>query len=266
MAVRPRFDPNRDFVAARGFTFAGAEHGAGDPFDKKAATATRLAMLYESRMINFAPDSAAAPADPVKVIKISAGYYDVSAPWLDQPIRARGQAKADAAAAQLRTDGPPLGWIAGGTQTTIEGPNEGGWYHVDAPWLDEPAPYQGRERAEQAQRELHDAGEPAEYHGVTLTPGDNGWWEVSANWDPDNVTKVQGEDKARELATLWRAQGEPRDPVTVTPGDSDDVFLITAAWLDQPESVEGQDAATARAAEIRDAGPPEGWEPPAGEA
>lgn len=124
MAVRPRFDPNREFVAARGFTFAGAPHAAGDPFDKGAATGPRLAMLYESRMINFAPDDAK-PADPVQIVQVSGGYYNVSAPWLDEPIRARGKVKSEETAAQLRADGPPLGWIAGGTQTTVTGGENG---------------------------------------------------------------------------------------------------------------------------------------------
>lgn len=262
MAVRPRFDPARDFVAARGFTFAGADHGSGDPFDKTAATPTRLSMMYESRMINFAPEKTA-DADPVSVVQVSGGYYNVDAPWLDEPIRARGKAKMEEAAAQLRKDGPPLGWIAGGTLTTIDGPNDGGWYHVDAPWLDEPVAYQGRENAEKAQRLLHETGEPDYHHGVTLTPGENGWWSVSANWDPENVAKVQGEEAARDLATQWRAEGPPADPVTITAGTDEGMFVITAAWLDEPVTIEGEDNANAAADEIRAAGPPEGWEPPA---
>lgn len=158
MAVHPRFDPNREFVAARGFTFAGAPHAAGDPFDKAAADRTRLAMLYESRMINFAPEDAK-PADPVTFIQTSGGYYNVSAPWLDEPIRARGKAKMEEAVAQLRAEGPPLGWIAGGTQTTISG-GEGGWYEVNAPWLDEPEKVQGREAAEADQAAVREAGPP----------------------------------------------------------------------------------------------------------
>ena len=263
MAVRPRFDPSREFVAARGFTFAGIEHGAGDPFDKAASTPSRLAMLYESRMLNFAPDVAKA-ADPVGILQVSGGYYNVSAPWLDEPIRARGKVKAEETAAQLRRDGAPLGWIAGGTVTSISG-GAGGWYEVNAPWLDQPEVLQGREAAEARQRELHETGEPAYHHGVTLTPGENGWWEVSANWDPENIAKVHGEAEARELATKWRAEGEPNDPVTVTPGD-DGVFIITAAWLEEPETVEGEEAATARADAIRTAGPPEGWEAPTDDA
>jgi hypothetical protein len=260
VAVRPRFDPKRDFVAARGFTFAGVQCAAGDPFDKEAATSQRLKMLYDSRKINFAPEKEA-DADAVSIRQTSGGYYDVSAPWLDEPIRARGKVKSEETAAQLRKDGPPLGWIAGGTVTGISG-GEGGWYDVTAPWLDEPARVQGREAAEARQRELHETGEPAYHHGVTLTPGENGWWEVSANWDPENPVKVQGEEAARDLATQMRAEGEPADPVTVTAGADEGTFVITAAWLDEPVTVEGKEAATERASEIRTAGPPEGWEPP----
>jgi hypothetical protein len=260
VAVRPRFDPKRDFVAARGFTFAGTPHDAGDPFDKTAATPTRLTMLYESRMINFAPEGEPAPADPVTISQTSGGYFAISAPWLDTPIRARGKAKADETLAQVRKDGPPMGWIAGGTLTGISG-GDGGWYDVTAPWLEEPERVQGREAAEARQRELHETGEPAYHHGVTLTPGENGWWDVSANWDPENIAKVQGEEAARDLATQWRADGPPADPVTVTAGADEGTFVITAAWLDEPVTVEGEEAATERASEIRTAGPPEGWEP-----
>jgi hypothetical protein len=268
VAVRPRFDPSREFVAARGFTFAGTTHGSGDPFDKAAATPSRLAMLYESRMINFAPEDTK-PADPVQVVQVSGGYYNVSAPWLDEPIRARGKAKMEEAAAQLRADGPPLGWIAGGTQTTVSG-GEGGWYEVTAPWLDEPEKVQGREAAEARQRELHAAGEPDSHHGVTLTAGDNGWFEVKADW-ADEAEKVHGEEAARDRAAELRAEGAPAEiePVEGPAGqvlvtqENDEVWMVTAPWLDEPHRFTSVEAAEADQAAVREAGPPEGWEAPA---
>lgn len=270
MAVRPRFDPNREFVAARGFTFAGAPHAAGDPFDKTAADRTRLAMLYESRMINFAPDDAK-PADPVQIVQVSGGYYNVSAPWLDEPIRARGKVKSEETAAQLRADGPPLGWIAGGTQTTVTG-GEGGWYEVTAPWLDEPEKVQGREAAEARQRELHDAGEPDSHHGVTLTAGDNGWFEVKADW-ADEAEKVHGEEAARDRAAELRAEGAPDEiePVdgpaalVLVTQENDEVWMVTAPWLDEPRRFTSVEDAEADQAAVREAGPPEGWDAPADE-
>lgn len=272
MAVRPRFDPNREFVAARGFTFAGVPHAAGDPFDKAAADRTRLAMLYESRMINFAPEDAK-PADPVQIVQVSGGYYNVSAPWLDEPIRARGKAKMEEAAAQLRADGPPLGWIAGGTETTVSG-GEGGWYEVNAPWLDEPEKVQGREAAEARQRELHDAGEPDSHHGVTLTAGENGWWTITREGS-DTELRVHGEEKARAGAATLRAggeiEGETIDEITgpaalvLVTQENDEVWMVTAPWLDEPHRFTSVEDAEADQAAVREAGPPEGWEAPAGD-
>lgn len=253
MPVRPPFDPSREFVGARDFTFLGHEMALGTPFPKKEATERQLRLLYDSRMVNFGE----AAADPVTITPLPGGRYEVSAAWLDEPLKIKGRVHAHEAADKLRADGPPPGWIAGGTVLTLEG-GDGGWYEITAPWLDEPEKVQGREAAEARQRELHDAGEPAMYMGVTLTEGENGWWEVSANWDPENVVKAHGEAEARELATSWRTMGPPQDPVTITPGENDGEFVITTAWSDETEIVVGEDTANARADEIRKAGPPQG--------
>lgn len=42
----------------------------------------------------------------------------------------------------------------------------------------------------------------------------------------------------------------------------DDKFVVHCAWLEAPEFFDTVEAAEARQAELREAGPPEGWEPP----
>lgn len=214
MAVRPRFDPSNDFVAARGFTFAGKAIAAGAPFDKATAAPHRLATIYEARFINVAPAKVEdAPADPVVITQTSGGYYDISAPWLDEPIRARGKVKAEATAQQLR-----------------------------------------------------EAGEPDDHHDVALIAGDNGWFEVKAAW-LDEAEKVHGEAAARERAAQLRSEGKPLDSVdqpaaSVIVSVGDNSWTVTAPWLADPEVFGTPEAAEARQAELRLAGPPEGWEPP----
>lgn len=41
----------------------------------------------------------------------------------------------------------------------------------------------------------------------------------------------------------------------------DDMFIVNAPWLDSPEPFASAEEAEARQAEVREAGPPEGWEP-----
>lgn len=220
MAVRPRFNPSDDFVAARGFTFAGKPHAAGEPFDKSKAAPHRLSMIYEARIINVAPVKVEeAPADPVTILQTSGGYYDVSAPWLDAPIRARGKVKA-----------------------------------------------------EQEAQALRDAGEPDDHHDVALIAGDNGWFDVKAAW-ADEPEKVHGEAAARALAAQLRAEGKPADQIdavgepalSVLISVGDDSWTVTAPWLEGPETFDKVEAAEARQAELREAGPPEGWEAPKNE-
>lgn len=216
--VRPRFDPAREFVAMRGFTFHGEQIAAGAPVDKAKDTSRRFRMLYESRMIDFAPEGAMAAED--------------SSP--------------------VQMDGTP-----------------GGWYNITAPWLDEPERVRGKVNARRRRDAIREEGEPLDHHGVALAEGENGWWEVKAEWAED-PEKVHGEEDARARAAELRAEGPPApaaDPVTIEPGEGEHEgkFAVSAPWLDAPEVLDSNEAAIERADELREAGPPEGWEPPAAE-
>lgn len=162
MAVRPRFDPKRPLVAARDFTFMGVAYKPGDPFTPEGANDRLRARQYEARAVNYGESEAAEDQSPVKMTESETKHtYLITAPWLDEPVRVRGVKNAEKRKAEIEAEGAPLGYIEGGSDVTVEG-GDGGWYEVNAPWLDEPEKVKGREAAESRQRELHDAGAPAE--------------------------------------------------------------------------------------------------------
>jgi hypothetical protein len=135
------------------------------------------------------------------------GNYEITAAWLDGPVKVRGKAKAEAEAGRLRAEGAPLGFIEGGSEVTLE-QGEGGWYTVAAPWMDEPEKVQGRELAEKRQLEIHEAGKPELHHGVRLTATGGGWFDVKADWATE-AEKVQGEEAASARAAELREGGPP---------------------------------------------------------
>lgn len=266
--ARSRFDlrshAGRPMVAAATFTYEGVDYEPGDPFPKDGELdPRRVASMHGARRINFAEDPdqqrrdgiAARRADllatpKVKVEAQPGGYYLITAPWIAEPERVRGKGKAEARVAQLTADGPPLGFIEGGTVTTIE-ESGGGWYDVSAPWLDEPIKAQGREAAEAEQLKLHEAGEPADHHGVSLVEGDNGWWTITRP-EFDGELKVQGEEAARAAAAQLRAgeliDGQPAS-WTQTPAEPLEpgaVAVVTGGDLDGQrvtvETIDGENA------------------------
>ena len=166
MPVRPRFDPKRPLVAARDFTFAGVAYRRGDPFNPEGTADRIRGRQYEARAVNHGEDEAEAQdADPVQMTESDTKHtYLISAPWLEEAERVRGKANAEKRLAEVREEGPPVGYIEGGSDVTVEG-GEGGWYEISAPWMDEPEKVQGREAAEARQRELHEAGAPVDETG-----------------------------------------------------------------------------------------------------
>lgn len=109
MQLRPRFDPSREFIAARGFVYLGTPYEPGDPFPTDGLNARQLERQYDARAINFAPPRPK-PADLVVMTNTSGSWYEITAPWLDAPVKVNGKGGADAEAQRLRTAGPPEGW------------------------------------------------------------------------------------------------------------------------------------------------------------
>lgn len=249
--VRPRFDLRKHaglpMVAAASFTYNGKDYEAGDPFPVDDLDPRAVQTMHGARRISFEQDPAQldrdrlaarraellAPAetDPVTVTPQPGGYYLVSAAWLAEPVRVRGKANAEAKAAEVRTEGAPLGFIPGGSAVEIT-EQGGGWFDVTAPWLDEPEKVQGRQEAEARQREIHDAGEPDTHHGLTLTEGENGWWTITRE-GAEGELKVQGEQQAREAVATLRA-GELLDgaPLAPEPLEVGNVVLVHGGDLD----------------------------------
>lgn len=242
MPVRPRFDPKRRLTVARAFRFLGRDYAVGDAFphgdDADKISDRQRGAQYESRAVNFLPEEEAHPVQMKKAARN--GSWEITAPWMDEPLIIRGKKRADDALAELREEGQPLGWIAGGSQVEIE-EQGGGWFEITAPWLDEAEKVQGREAAEKRQREIHDAGEPDTYALVTLTEGENGWWDVKPAWlaEPE---KVQGEEQARERAAELRGEGAPEgwEPESGTALTAEEA--TQAAEDGQEGTSEGEDA------------------------
>lgn len=262
--VRPRFDrrdyASKKYVATRDFQFNGKPIGKGDPFPIDGMALHNVMSLYGSRYIGLAPDVQEPEEHEVTLAQLGGGYYEIRAAWLDKPEKVKGKAKAEARAKEIDDGGPPLGFIEGGSEVTIED-HGGGWYDVSAPWLDEPDKVQGRDAAEQRQRELHAGGEPAYHHGVRILDGENGWYGLKADW-ADKQENVQGEDKARERAAELRAEGPPPVDVAalVTMTEQDGKQVVSAPWLDQPETFDTVEEAEARKAALVESGVPDGFE------
>src|SRR5436190_11328073 len=158
MARRQPFDIRKPLGAARSFTFAGVQFAKGDPFPVEGFSPRLVRRQYEAHAIDHVgEESEVLASERVTIDGGLGGNYTVDAPWLDKPEKVRGKDKAEALATRLRDDGPPLGWIEGGSAVTVAD-GDGGWYTVEAPWLDAPERIQGRDAAEARQRELHDAG------------------------------------------------------------------------------------------------------------
>ena len=213
MAARARFNLNRSYVVARDFTFEGHDFKVGDPFP---------------------------PAD---------GSIEVSARLLERQYSSRAinmvpldEAPADPAA----TENPdPI---------TIE-TQPGGYYLISAPWLDAPERVRGKAAMTEMADKMRAEGEPATHHGVTVQQNADGVWEVIAEWDPENIAASTDEASARELAAKWREEGEPApaddEPgVDVTVTEEDGKFIVRAAWLDDAETFDDEDAANTRATEL----------------
>jgi hypothetical protein len=217
---REPFDHKRPLVAARDFTFAGEKFKPGEPFPKPGTPPDYFARRlierqYNAHAVNHAADDAAEADDAPKMVPgPQNGRYTITAPWLDAPLVVRGKVNAETEFAKIKEEGAPLGWIAGGTKVEVE-QTGGGWYQITAPWLAEPEKAQGREAAETRQREIHAAGEPDNYLGVTLTAGENGWYVITRD-GVETELKVHGEEQAREAAATLRAggtvEGDPLPP------------------------------------------------------
>lgn len=233
MAVRPRFDPRAEFTASRSFTYNGTQYAAGDVFNKEGVAPFKLNMLYGSRAINQS-DPGAPGAGPVQMTETGGGYYEITAPWLDEPEKVRGKAKAEARQTELAEAGEPLDHH--GVSITESG---GGWYEVAAEWAEEPQKVQGMEEAQRVATQLRAEGAPPEHYTlVTVEPIEDreGYFHVDAPW-LEGIETHEGKEVAEARAQLIREVGPPEGGY--------DAEAIQKARTDRAEA-EAEAAAKAR--------------------
>jgi hypothetical protein len=300
VAVRPRFDPAMNFVAARSFTYNGEPYEAGQPFNKEGLAPFKLNTLYGSRAINQAPDGQAeTAADPVVLTQTRPGYFEITAPWLDEPEKIRGKVNAETRATELREAGEPLDYRG----VAIE-ESGGGWYTVTAEWVEEPEKVQGLDAAKARANALREAGPPPEHYAmVEVSPGENDTFLVSAPWQETETFATSDEAEARAQQVREAGPPEGFDPekaeeeraaraaeaerlraeheaalaeqqrkaayaalVTISETTEGDVTSYSVSAPDgDPEAFDDEAKAKARFEELREAGPPEGWTAPASE-
>ncbi len=297
--VRPRFDPARPLVAARSFTYNGTDYSAGDAFNTDGIAPFKLNTLYGSRAVNH-PDQTV-DVNPVQMQPLKGGYYEITAPWLDEPEKVRGKVNSEARLAELREAGEPDSYKG----VTIEG-GEGGWYDITTDWSDEPEKVQGEAAARARANELRAEGPPPEHYAlVTIEPLDadkpEGEYRVDAPW-LDNPETVENAEAAEARADVIRKAGVPEgfdadkaaadrearrvadeeaaakaadeqaeanrkaafaDGVTVSTTTTDGVttYSLTVPGVEEAETFDDEAAATDRQNKVREAGPPEGWAP-----
>lgn len=162
------FDPDRDFVCQTFFRAHGIAYARGDDFpgvDEKGEPRPRDSrlerLLYENHKIGFKD---ATPAEdtgslaPATLTEGENGWWEVGAPWIDEPEKVHGADAAKLRAQQLRDQGEPLDHHG---VAEVEGEN--GWWAVNAAWLPEPEKVHGKEAAHARAAELRKAGPPADW-------------------------------------------------------------------------------------------------------
>lgn len=206
----------------------------------------------------------------VEIDDLDGGWFEITAPWLDEPEKLQGQAEAEARQREIHDAGEPETYKL---VTLSEG--EGSWWQVKPAWLAEPENVQGEEKARERAAELRAEGPPEGWEpesGLAVDPEQAG---DGAQGDDDGKDGDQGDDGASEAqddAQTAQTDDEGGDQTDQAPDIDADalvtakhagggMFDITAPWLETAERTKGKVAAEKRRTEIVKAGPPEGWTP-----
>lgn len=205
--ARLRFDPRRPLVAARAFTYHGKRFAKDDPFPTEGIDPRVRKKFYEGRFLSHGEGTVAdqaAAADPVKLEPQPGGFYLVSAPWLDEPERIKGKAKAERRAAQLREDGEP-DYHHG---VAIE-QGENGWWSVQADWMGDNAyNIHGEEAAREQAASLRAEGPPPDPRTDVTLAEEDGEFVVNAPWLEEPLIFEDRAD-AETQVELTRDAGPP---------------------------------------------------------
>lgn len=106
--------------------------------------------------------------------------------------------------------------------------------------------------------ELETQGEGREWmdeaDGVTVTEGDNAWYTIRAPWLGEDGEKVHGAEEAQVRAAELREAGDTKGVEYAHTGGG--WYQVTAPWLPEAVKVKGEEAAKAKAVELREQAPP----------
>lgn len=230
-----KWDPAKPLVATRQMTLLGHEIAGGDPIsDLKDANDVDidsgvLRRLWMTRWADYAEDLR---------------------PTAEEETHGEGREWMDDADGVSVTEG------------------ENGWYTIQAAWLgEEGEKVHGAEAAEARTLEVRTTGDTK---GIDYAHSGGGWYLITGPGVPEGL-KVKGEEAAKEKVKELREAGTTQPVIEPLEGhaalvlvtEEDDDFIVSAPWLDAPERFADAAAAEARQAALREAGPPEGWEPSA---
>lgn len=120
-----KFDPERQLVALRQMTLMDDELNGGDPIDAEKVPQDIRCRLWMTRYADYVEDYRPTQELPVtadesasddggdgepplvEYVHSGGGWYLVKAPWLDEPVKIKGEAAAKEEVARLIAAGPP---------------------------------------------------------------------------------------------------------------------------------------------------------------
>lgn len=181
-----KFDKTKPLVALRQMTLLGHEVAGGDPISELKdgngvpLDSGILCRLWMTRWADYAEDvrptpELAAPTDPddttgVAYSHTGGGWYSVTAPWLDDPIKVQGAAAAEAKAEELRAAHAALLQPLDDLLASVLVAEEDETFTVTAPWLENPELFATAELAEARQAQLREEGPPEGWGPSTSSP------------------------------------------------------------------------------------------------
>lgn len=150
----------------------------------------------------------------VKVEQLGGGWFQFTAPWLDEPEKVQGREPARALFLKLHhSPGPPqIDLVPYPASTVLVSVVDDG-FEVTAPWLDATETYDDADAAAARQAELRADGPPEDWFDVVAAVQVNAEgeaFEVIAPW-LDEPESFDNEDDAHERRDVLIAEGPPND-------------------------------------------------------
>jgi hypothetical protein len=138
----------------------------------------------------------------VQMLETGGGWYRITAPWLAEEVRVRGEDEARAKRQEIEDKGDDKG-------VGFEDLG-GGWYGITAPWLDEAHKVQGRDEADALYRRVIADGAPDGW--VFMTPEEK---EAARLLEEQKIRDEEGLAEARRLAEEEAERGRLADEAVI---------------------------------------------------